>query len=86
MITWVSIYYQESRLSRRDVAAVFFQVAGFTTDASEVRSQSPGVVRFKIYGYYSRVIETTLNRRITDLDPLAEVRINGQPYAARGLF
>ena len=86
MTTWVSIYYRESHLSRRDVASLFFQVAGFTTTASEVRSQASGVVRFRIHGHYNRVIETTLNRRITDIDPLAVVRINGQRYGERGLL
>ncbi|GAA4369538.1 hypothetical protein GCM10023185_43260 [Hymenobacter saemangeumensis] len=84
MITWVTIHYRESHISRREVVGLFFAVARATTDCEEVRRQREGLATFKIYGHYNRVIETTLNRRITDLDPLAEVRINGQSYAARG--
>ena len=81
--TKISIIYRESHLSRQEVVDSFFDVMGATT-AEEVEARSNGVVSFNIYGFYNRVIETTLNRRITDLDPLAEIRINGQSYASRG--
>jgi|GEM_PF-5186072 len=86
MTTWVSIYYRESHISRREVVGIFFAVARATADVEEVRRQRDGLATFKIHGPYNRVIETTLNRRITDMDPLAEVRINGQPYSTRSLL
>jgi hypothetical protein len=84
--TFISITYRESRLSRRDVAAVFFSVAGATTNSEELKTHRPGAAFFRIYGFYNRVIETTLANRLTAIDPLAEVRINGQAYASRGIL
>ena len=83
--TRVNIIYRESHLSRQEVVDTFFDIVGATTTAEEVQARSNGDVSFVIHGFYNRVIESTLNRRITDLDPLAELRINGQSYASRGL-
>jgi hypothetical protein len=83
MVTYLTITYRESYLSRLDVVRLFFAVAGATTDSEEIRSYAKGSVSFRIYGFYNRVIETTLANRITAIDALAEVRINGQPHSFR---
>ena len=84
--TRFTIYYRESHLSRKDVVGIFFAVTRATTPAEELPSSSQGVASFKVFGFYNRIIETTLNRRLTDMDPLAELRINGQTYASRGVL
>jgi len=84
--TRFTVFFRESHLSRKEVAGIFFGVTRGTTQAEEVPMNGRGVAAFTVFGFYNRVIETTLNRRLTDMDPLAELRINGQPYAARNLL
>ena len=60
------------------MTGIFFAVARATAQVEEVPSASWGVAVFNVFGFYNRVIETTRNRRLTDLDPLAELHINGQ--------
>jgi hypothetical protein len=83
--TRFTIIYRESHMTRQEVVDSFFDTVGATTRAEEVQARSNGTVSFLIHDIYNRVIESTLNRRITDMDPLAELRINGQSYASRGL-